>query len=86
MLGRRVTAAVLCLLLIPGLFGCRKEPGDEPGTPVIDGGTHTHRDPDAPTAIESTDLMNVETRKASEIEGMRPLLDALTEYHESLFR
>ena len=56
MIVRRVTAVVLCGILFSGLFGCRGETGGGPDTEVIDGGTHTHRDPDAPTVIESTEL------------------------------
>lgn len=51
--GRRVMAGLLCGLLIPGFSGCREKPED---VQVIDGGTTTHRDPDAPTVIESTEL------------------------------
>ncbi len=36
-------------------------------------------------AYESGHRINIDTRKASEIEGMRPIIDALIAYHDSLF-
>ena len=54
--GRRIMAGILCAFLFSGLFGCRKKPADDPSPEVIDGGTHTERDPNAPKVIESKEL------------------------------
>ncbi len=60
--------------------------GMEPGTSADGEPDAEDKAVDLYMEFESGYGMNIETRKAGEIEGMRPLLDALIEYHESLFR